>query len=284
MKTIHSLAAMTQWSRNLQRQGVRIGLVPTMGALHAGHQALIRAARLQCDAVIVSIFVNPTQFGPTEDYSRYPRQLRRDQSLCRKEGVDVVFAPETAAMYPPGFQTAVSLPDLSQRWEGTSRPTHFQGVATVVTKLLCLTRPDRAFFGQKDYQQTVLVRRLASDLNIDCTVVVHPTVREPDGLALSSRNVFLTPAQRTVAPVLYQSLRAGAESIEGGIRSADAVIRIMKRRLTDAPRAKLDYLAVCDRATLAPLKMVREDCVLLGAIRLGRIRLIDNLETSVSHV
>lgn len=268
---------MAGWSKTLYREGVTIGLVPTMGALHAGHRALMRAARLQCDAVVVSVFVNPAQFGPQEDFSRYPRQLRRDQALCRAEGVDVVFAPATASMYPDGFQTVVSVPAIARCWEGAARPTHFQGVATVVTKLLSLVRPDLAFFGQKDYQQAALIRQLVTDLNIDCDIVVLPTVRESDGLALSSRNVYLSRMERQAAPVLYRSLKAGAEALRKGTRSAKEIIRMMAGVLAQEPMAHVDYLAVCNPATLEPLTMVRSDCVLLGAVRMGSIRLIDNL-------
>ena len=248
-----------------------------MGALHAGHRALIRAARLECDAVVVSIFVNPTQFGPREDLSRYPRRIRPDLALCRAEGVDVVFAPDSAAMYPEGFQTVVSVPRIARCWEGVARPTHFQGVATVVTKLLCLTRPDAAFFGQKDYQQAALVKQLVADLNIGCTIHILPTVRESDGLALSSRNVFLSRVERQAAPVLYRSLAAGARAIGNGISSAKDVIRAMTDVVAQEPRVRLDYLAVCHPATLESLTTVENECVLLGAVRLGSIRLIDNL-------
>jgi pantoate--beta-alanine ligase len=268
---------MAAWSQTLSREGVTVGLVPTMGALHAGHRALIRAARLQCDAVVVSIFVNPAQFGPREDLSRYPRQLHRDQALCRAEGVDVVFAPETTAMYPEGFQTVVSVPGIARSWEGMARPTHFQGVATVVAKLLCLIRPAVAFFGQKDYQQAALIQRLVTDLNIGCSIVVLPTVRESDGLALSSRNVYLSQAERAAAPALYRSLMAGAEMLRKGIRSSRDIIRVMTDVIAQQPKVRIDYLAVCHPATLESLATVRNDCVLLGAVRLGAIRLIDNL-------
>lgn len=268
---------MAAWSRSVSREGVTVGLVPTMGALHAGHRALIRAARLQCDAVVVSIFVNPTQFGPREDFSRYPRQLRRDQAFCRAEGADIVFAPETAAMYPDGFQTVVSVPAIARSWEGMVRPAHFQGVATVVAKLLCLIRPTVAFFGQKDYQQSALIQRLVTDLNMGCSIVVLPTVRESDGLALSSRNVYLSRADRAAAPVLYRALTAGAETLHQGIRSSKEIIRVMTDVIAREPRVRIDYLAVCHPATLESLATVQNDCVLLGAVRLGSIRLIDNV-------
>ncbi|HXV68356.1 MAG TPA: pantoate--beta-alanine ligase [Nitrospira sp.] len=277
MRIIRSLRAMTAWSRGLQREGVRIGLVPTMGALHEGHRALIRAARLRCDALAVSIFVNPTQFGPAEDLAKYPRSLDRDLALCLAEGVDVCFEPAARAMYPEGFQTTVSLPAIADRWEGEARPHHFSGVATVITKLFGIVRPHMALFGAKDFQQVVLVRRLVQDLNLDVEIIVHPTVRERDGLAMSSRNMYLSPQERLVATALYQSLRAGAAAIRHGVTDAAAVQTMMAEVARRSPALTVDYLAVCDPRTLAPLSSVESRAVLLGAVRLGPVRLIDNL-------
>jgi len=277
MQTIRTAKAMMAWSAAHHREGVIIGLVPTMGALHAGHRALIKAARLSCDAVVVSLFVNPTQFGPREDFSRYPRKFRADAALCKKEGVDVLFAPPVDEIYPDGFQTTVSMPALARRWEGEQRPGHFEGVATVVTKLLAIVRPAAAFFGQKDFQQAALIKRLVGDLNLGVRVIVYPTVREADGLALSSRNVFLTPEQRRAAPVLFQALKAGRAAIRTRGRSGAAIQQVMRKVVGKESLAGIDYLAVCDPDTLEPLKQVRERAVLLGAIRIGRIRLIDNL-------
>ena len=268
---------MAAWSAAHHRESVTIGLVPTMGALHAGHRALIRAARLSCDAVVVSLFVNPAQFGPKEDFSRYPRKPRADAALCAKEGVDVLFAPPAGEIYPDGFQTTVSIPKLARRWEGELRPGHFDGVATVVTKLLTLVRPAAAFFGQKDFQQAVVIKRLVEDLNLGARVIVYPTVREADGLALSSRNVFLTPGQRRAAPVLFQALKAGRAAIRDGGRSGAAIHQVMRKVVGKESLARIDYLAVCDPDTLEPLKHIRDRAVLLGAIRIGKIRLIDNL-------
>jgi pantoate--beta-alanine ligase len=277
MKTIRTAKAMAAWAAAYHREGVTIGLVPTMGALHAGHRALIRAARLSCDAVVVSLFVNPAQFGPKEDFSHYPRKPKADTLLCAKEGVDVLFAPPVDEIYPDGFQTAVSIPKLARRWEGEQRPGHFGGVATVVTKLLTLVRPTAAFFGQKDFQQAALIRRLVEDLNLGARAIVYPTVREADGLALSSRNEYLTPAQRRAAPVLFQALKAGRAAIRDGILSGSKIRQIMRTALSAEPMVGLDYLAVCDPDTLEPLTRIRDRAVLLGAIRIGRIRLIDNL-------
>jgi pantoate--beta-alanine ligase len=277
MKIIHSLGAMTAWSERLRREGVTIGCVPTMGALHDGHRALIRAARLRCDALVVSIFVNPTQFGPAEDLAKYPRPIGKDRELCREEGVDVCFEPSAAAMYPVGFQTVVTVPAIATRWEGEARPHHFAGVATVVTKLFGIVRPHLALFGQKDYQQAALVRQLAKDLSLGVEIVVRPTVREQDGLAMSSRNVYLSPDERIVAPTLYTSLQAGAEAIRNGTTDVSAVQSAMAAVVRQEPALTVDYLSVCDPLTLEPLSSVTSKAVLLGAVRLGRIRLIDNL-------
>lgn len=277
MKIIHSLGAMTDWSERLRREGVTIGCVPTMGALHDGHRALIRAARLRCDALVVSIFVNPTQFGPAEDLAKYPRPIGKDRELCREEGVDVCFEPSAAAMYPVGFQTVVTVPSIATRWEGEARPHHFAGVATVVTKLFGIVRPHLALFGQKDYQQAALVRQLAKDLNLGVEIVVRPTVRDQDGLAMSSRNVYLSPDERIVAPALYKSLQAGAEAIRNGTTDASAVQSAMAAVVRREPALTVDYLSVCDPLTLEPLSIVTSKAVLLGAVRLGFIRLIDNL-------
>jgi len=277
MRVIRSPRTLSAWSRALHREGVTIGVVPTMGALHAGHRALIRAARLSCDAVLVSLFVNPMQFGLTEDFSRYPRRLRKDAALCRQEGVDVLFTPTPAAMYPRGFQTAVTVPRLTRRWEGAARPGHFTGAVTVVTKLLSLVRPEIAFFGQKDFQQVVVVRRMIRDLNLGTVVRMCATVREPDGLALSSRNEYLTPTQRRAAPVLYTALQAGRAAIRSDVRPLGRVLQIMRARIAAEPLAKIEYLAVCDPTTLEPLRRLSGPAVLLGAIRLGRVRLIDNV-------
>jgi pantoate--beta-alanine ligase len=277
MRIIRSVAAMSAYSRVLHREGVGIGFVPTMGALHEGHRALIRTARLRCDAVIVSLFVNPTQFGPQEDFLRYPRQFKQDAAMCREEDVDVLFAPSQEGMYRPGFQTGVAVHGVSQRWEGAHRPAHFGGVATVVTKLLNIVRPDTAFFGQKDYQQVAVVRQLAADLNVGTAIVQCLTVREPDGLALSSRNMYLTSAQRRAAPTLYEALQAGVRAIHEGITDATHIRRRMLMTLVAEPMVQVEYVSVCDPDSLEPLTRITGRAVLLGAIRLGSVRLIDNL-------
>jgi pantoate--beta-alanine ligase len=268
---------MSAWSRRMRREGVTIALVPTMGALHEGHQALIRAARLRCDALVVSIFVNPTQFAPTEDLAAYPRQISEDRALCRREGVDVCFEPSGSAMYPKGFQTGVTVPSIARRWEGESRPHHFSGVATVVTKLFAMVRPDLALFGQKDYQQSAVVRQVVKDLNFNLRVVVRPTVRERDGLAMSSRNVFLSTEERRIAPIFYQALLAGRRSIEAGLRDPDSIQTVMRKVLGGEPAIRIDYLAICGADQLEPLNRIDRQAVILGAIRLGSVRLIDNV-------
>lgn len=277
MKIIRSPRAMTAWSEQLRREGVKIGLVPTMGALHEGHRALIRAARLRCDALVVSIFVNPKQFGPQEDLAKYPRTISQDQALCKKEGVDICFEPTVEAMYPSGFQTMVTLPAIARRWEGEVRPHHFSGVATVVTKLFGIVRPQLALFGQKDFQQSVLVRQLVKDLNLGVEIVVHPTVREADGLAMSSRNIYLSSDDRIRAVTLYRGLQAGAEAIRRGVSDGASIQKTMIQTIRGEPALTIDYLSVCGPDTLEPLSAVTSRVVLLGAVRIQSVRLIDNL-------
>jgi pantoate--beta-alanine ligase len=282
MKIIRTAHAMTAWCERLRREGVTIGFVPTMGALHDGHRSLIRAARLRCDALVVSIFVNPTQFSPTEDLSAYPRPIARDHALCREEGVDVCFEPAAHNLYPEGFQTIVTVPALASRWEGEARPHHFAGVATVVTKLFGIVRPHLALFGQKDYQQAALVRQLVNDLNLGVTILVRPTVRERDGLAMSSRNVYLSADHRRIAPLLSRALRVGRQMILDGVNNVATIERVMRQTIEQAPTVHVEYLAVCDPDNLEPLSVVAARAVLLGAVRIGSIRLIDNLQVNMS--
>jgi pantoate--beta-alanine ligase len=282
MKIRRTTRSMAAWSERLRREGVTIGFVPTMGALHDGHRSLIRAARLRCDALVVSIFVNPAQFSPTEDLSAYPRPIARDRALCRKEGVDICFEPTARTMYPEGFQTTVTVPLLAHRWEGAARPHHFTGVATVVTKLFGMVQPHLALFGQKDYQQAALVRQLVNDLNLSVAIQVHPTVREPDGLAMSSRNVYLSADERRIAPLLSQALQAGRQIILSGMNDVAAIERVMRQTIEQASTIHVEYLAVCDPDSLEPLSVVSARAVLLGAVRIGSIRLIDNLLVNMS--
>ncbi len=268
---------MAAWSERLRKKGMTIGFVPTMGALHDGHRSLIQAARLRCDALVVSIFVNPTQFGPTEDLTKYPRPIAHDRALCREEGVDVCFEPTPGAMYPTGFQTVVTVPEIAQRWEGEARPHHFAGVATVVTKLFGIVQPHLALFGQKDYQQAALIKRLVADLNLGVTIDVRPTIREKNGLAMSSRNRYLSLEDRRAATILYRSFQAGRQAIEKGSRTASTVERIIRETVAQEPTAHIEYLALCDPTSLEPLKRAEGRVLLLGAIRIGKVRLIDNM-------
>ena len=277
MKIIRTVPSMTAWSERLRREGVTIGFVPTMGALHDGHRALIRTSRLRCDALVVSIFVNPAQFSPTEDLSKYPRPIARDRALCREERVDVCFEPTAGGLYPADFQTIVTVPVIARRWEGAARPHHFAGVATVVTKLFRIVQPHLAWFGQKDYQQTALVRQLVHDLNLGVNIQIRPTVRERDGLAMSSRNVYLSANERRMAPLLSQALRIGRRMIADGVRDVAAIEQAMRQTLKREPTIHVEYLAVCDPDDLEPLPVVATHAALLGAVQIGSVRLIDNM-------
>jgi pantoate--beta-alanine ligase len=255
-----------------------VGLVPTMGALHDGHASLIRLARQQCGFVAVSIFVNPTQFGPTEDFRRYPRSLPADLAVCEREGVDLVFAPEPATMYPPGFRTDVEVGELGDRLCGASRPGHFRGVATVVLKLLNIFEPHRAYIGQKDAQQVRIIRQMVFDLNLPTEIVIGPTIREPDGLALSSRNQYLSPAERTNATVLVESLREVRRRVEAGERDAAALRQIMADRVGATLGAELDYAEIVDADTFRPVNRLSGPALAVLAVKFGTTRLIDNID------
>jgi pantoate--beta-alanine ligase len=267
-----------------RRRGLTIGLVPTMGALHAGHLSLIEAARPETGYVVVSLFVNPTQFGPREDLSRYPRPLERDLELCGQAGVDLVFHPEPAVMYPAGYRTFVEVTDLQDVLCGAARPGHFRGVATVVLKLFNLVQPDRAYFGQKDAQQARIIRQMVDDLNVPVEVRVGPIVREADGLALSSRNQYLEAEERRQAVVLHRALTEARRRIEAGERDAAAVRRAMVDLIASTPGAVLDYAAVVDADSLQPLaRLVPDRPLLLAlAVKFGGTRLIDNLQLRVA--
>jgi len=282
MRIIRSIRGLQTWRRKQDIQNATIGFVPTMGALHEGHLSLIRQARKHCHNVVVSIFVNPLQFGPAEDLGRYPRTIQSDQALCREAGVDLLFCPSSTQFYPKDFQTSVTVNQLSQRWEGEARPTHFEGVTTVVTKLLCQVRPNQAYFGQKDYQQLLVVKQLVQDLNIETRIVRCPTIRESDGLALSSRNQYLSESQRHQAASLTVALRQGMQAIKQGATMVRVIQNSMQEILSAISGVKVEYLAVCDAKTLEPLTRVRGQVVLLGAIQIGTIRLIDNLLVKMS--
>jgi pantoate--beta-alanine ligase len=281
---VTDIAPLREAVAEARRRGLTIGLVPTMGALHAGHRSLIEKARAETGFVVVSIFVNPTQFGPKEDLQRYPRPLERDQELCGEAGVDLVFHPEPAVMYPPDYRTYVEVTGLQDVLCGASRPGHFRGVATVVLKLFNLVQPDRAYFGQKDAQQARIIRRMVHDLNVPVEVRVCPIVREADGLALSSRNQYLEAEERLQALVLSRALAEARQRIGAGERDGAAVRRVMVERIASAPRAVLDYAAVVDADSLEALARLEPGCSILLAlaVRFGGTRLIDNLQVRMT--
>ncbi len=260
-----------------RRKGEIIGLVPTMGYFHEGHLSLMREARRKSDLVVVSIFVNPTQFGPMEDFKSYPRDLKRDLGLARKMGVDVIFAPDVKEMYPKDYLTYIEVEKLSHILEGASRPDHFRGVATVVTKLFNIIKPHRAYFGQKDFQQTVVIRKMVKDLDMDVKIVVLPTIREKDGLATSSRNVYLKKEERKVAPILYKSLKLAEELIKKGERDSDKIIKKIKELIKKEKSIKLEYIAITDPETLKEVKRIKRGTNVSLAARIGKARLIDNI-------
>jgi pantoate--beta-alanine ligase len=278
LRTVDELRA---WSR-LERANYRIGggntigLVPTMGALHAGHASLIRAAHESCGFVAVSIFVNPTQFGPNEDFARYPRTFDADCALAASEGADVIFAPSVEELYPAGAATFVEVAGLGDRLDGQSRPGHFRGVATVVSKLLIAAEPDKAFFGQKDAAQVAVIRRMTADLRLATEIVVCPTVREPDGLAMSSRNIYLSAAERAQALTLSHAIRRVEALVAQNERSADVLIAAARSAFAAEPAVRVDYIALVDWATLVPVEVAAPGSLLAVAAYVGATRLIDN--------
>lgn len=274
MEMIKTIEAFRQARARLGK----LGFVPTMGYLHEGHLSLVRQAKAECGAVAVSIFVNPTQFGPNEDFSRYPRNLERDLALLREAGTDLVFTPEVATMYPEGYGTYVEVQGVSEMLEGAARPGHFRGVATVVCKLFNIVQPTHAYFGQKDAQQTVVIRKMVRDLAIPVEIVIAPTVREHDGLAMSSRNVYLSPEERRAAVVLYRALMAAQRRYKSGERNAEELRRTMRLVLEAEPLARTEYVSAADPLTLREQDEVGERGTLLSmAVRIGSTRLIDNL-------
>jgi pantoate--beta-alanine ligase len=258
-----------------------IGFVPTMGYLHEGHLSLVRESILQTDSTVVSIFVNPTQFGPGEDLQEYPRDLERDTALLRDLGVDLVFIPDGGEMYPGGYKTYVEVVDLQDNFEGKSRPGHFRGVCTVVLKLFSIVAPDVAFFGQKDAQQAAIIHKMVRDLNLPIHIRIMPIVREKDGLALSSRNVYLSKDQRKSALCLVKSLREAERLIQAGERDTSAVKRAMKRLIDAEALARLDYVEIVDRESLAPMDTIIDEALILVAVYFERVRLLDNVIVNV---
>jgi pantoate--beta-alanine ligase len=276
MQIIESIAAMRAWSEAERRQNRRIALVPTMGFLHAGHLALVRDAKSRGDRVAVSIFVNPAQFGPHEDFAAYPRDLERDVALLEKEGTDVLFQPSVEEMYPAGVQTHVEVEKLSLPLCGGFRPGHFRGVATVVAKLFNIVRPHLAIFGQKDYQQLQIIRRMTCDLNMDVEIVGHATVREADGLAMSSRNAYLSSEERQAAVCLPRSLCKAERMVRRGETSARALIALVRAELAKEPLGEVEYVELRDAQTLEEIETIDHVALLALAVRFGKARLIDN--------
>ncbi len=278
MEIINRRKRMSSVARKVRREDKSIGLVPTMGALHEGHLSLVREARQMCDVVVVSVFVNPAQFGPGEDYARYPRDLTKDTALLTDYNVNYIFAPPPEEIYPPGYSTFVTVEGLSEQLEGASRPGHFRGVTTIVTMLLNIVRPDFAFFGQKDAQQALIIKRLVRDLAFDTEILILPTVREDSGLAISSRNTYLSESDKEAALVIRRGLVKAREAYNSGERSSIKLADLVRSTIESEPRARLDYVSVTDADTLEKLDKVENHSVLIAvAAYIGRTRLIDNV-------
>lgn len=260
-----------------KKKGLKIGFVPTMGFLHQGHLSLVEAAKKECDYVVVSIFVNPTQFGPREDFNKYPRDIKRDIKMLETFSVDVVFYPQAEEMYPPGFASYIDPGKIGDMLCGESRPGHFRGVATIVVKLFNIVEPDTAYFGEKDFQQQVIIKNIVQDLDIPVRVVSLPTVRESDGLAMSSRNKYLTKKQRAAAPLLYQSLVAGKKMVKDGEKRSPIITRKMRVIIAQSRLINLEYIKVVDPSKLEPVKKIVGRALIVLAAKLGKTRLIDNI-------
>jgi len=276
VEVIPTVEQMQELAENLRRDGRRIACVPTMGFLHDGHLSLMRLAKRRADVLVVSVFVNPAQFGPEEDFETYPRNLDRDLELCATEDVDIVFTPKTGALYPDGYQSYVNLQHLPHHLCGLSRPVFFTGVATVVTKLLNIVRPHIAVFGEKDYQQLLVIRRMVQDLNFNTEIIGAPIVREKDGLAMSSRNAYLTPDQRPAALTLYRSLVQARKRVQTGERDAARILKEVRDLITAQPETDIDYLSICDPETLIDVKRIDRPALMALAVKVGKTRLIDN--------
>jgi pantoate--beta-alanine ligase len=276
VEVIPTVEQMQELAENLRRDGRRIACVPTMGFLHDGHLSLMRLAKRRADVLVVSVFVNPAQFGPEEDFETYPRNLDRDLELCATEDVDIVFTPKTGALYPDGYQSYVKLQHLPHHLCGLSRPVFFTGVATVVTKLLNIVRPHIAVFGEKDYQQLLVIRRMVQDLNFNTEIIGAPIVREKDGLAMSSRNAYLTPDQRPAALTLYRSLVQARKRVQTGERDAARILKEVRDLITAQPETDIDYLSICDPETLIDVERIDRPALMALAVKVGKTRLIDN--------
>jgi pantoate--beta-alanine ligase len=277
MRIIKTISRMRRYVNKARQKGKTIGFVPTMGYLHEGHLSLMRQARLDCEISIASIFVNPLQFGPGEDYQRYPRDLERDQRLAKSVGVDAIFYPSLNELYPKGFLTYVQVEKITDCLCGKARPGHFRGVATVVTKLFNIVKPDIAYFGQKDAQQAIVIKKMVRDLNMDIKVKIMPIVREPDGLAMSSRNTYLNFQERKDATVLYESLREAKVLIKGGSKDPRCIVSAIKKKIRRKKTAKIEYISIVDLDNLAPVKKICGRVLIALAVRFGKARLIDNI-------
>ncbi len=278
METIRIPRIIQEASKNFLVKGRTVGFVPTMGALHEGHLSLVKVSKHENDVTVVSIFVNPTQFGPSEDFEMYPRDVEGDIEKLSQEDVDIVFMPDVSSMYPVGFSTHVEVEKISERLCGAFRPSHFSGVTTVVTKLLNIVKPTRAYFGQKDFQQSVLVKQLVKDLDIDVDIVVCPTVREQDGLAMSSRNIYLNTVQREAATVIYKCLKETSDLIHTGTKDGEQIKSFMWKRLIEEPAvSSIDYAGVYDPENLKEVPVIRDNVLLAIALKIGDVRLIDNM-------
>jgi pantoate--beta-alanine ligase len=276
MRIIEHIREMQRWSEIQRQRGERIVFVPTMGFLHDAHLSLVRDGKKRGDRVVVSIFVNPAQFSPNEDFAAYPRDFERDRGLLEREHADILFHPSVREIYPEGYQTHVDVDNLSALLCGAHRPGHFQGVATVVAKLFNIVRPHVAIFGEKDYQQLQLVRRLTRDLNFDIEIVGHPIVREADGLAMSSRNIYLSPEERQAALCLSRSLSRAACMVQRGETRGQVITDAVRAGIEKEPLARMEYVSLCDSATLEPVEEIEESALLALAVRIGKTRLIDN--------
>lgn len=281
MLIIKSVDEMKRHMKDIKKQGRSIGFVPTMGYLHEGHMSLIKRARGENEVVVVSVFVNPTQFGPNEDYERYPRDEERDKKMCEEAGCDILFMPNKDDMYRENYSTYVEVHGLTEGLCGAKRPGHFRGVATIVTKLFNIVKPDRAYFGQKDAQQLAVIKRMVKDLDFDIEIVGCEIVRDVDGLALSSRNTYLSEEERKQAPILYKSLLKAKEEIEKGERASEKLIDLIKTTILEMPDAQIDYIEIVNNETLKPIEKVEGEVLIALAVKFGKTRLIDNMAVRV---
>lgn len=281
MKTIENISRMSTFVKMMKKEGKSIGLVPTMGYLHEGHASLLKAAKKHTDVVVMSIFVNPKQFGPNEDFEKYPRDLRRDEEMAREAGVDVIFYPSLEDMYPDDYATYVTVEMLTSKLCGESRPGHFSGVATVVTKLFNIVRPDVAYFGQKDLQQALMIKKMVEDLNMGIEIKMMPIVREKSGLAMSSRNIYLSENQKKDAVILYQSLKTAEALVKEGETDAKKIIKTIEEMIKSKPSARIDYAVIVDAKEMKSLRTISGEAVIALAVFFGNTRLIDNIIVSV---